>query len=62
MSQLLSLAAPVQASSDGGLTIHEILASMPSDPLSLFVIALLAVSAVLIFWAGRPRGKGGRPA
>ncbi|MDH3271146.1 MAG: hypothetical protein OEN56_07440 [Gemmatimonadota bacterium] len=62
MSMLqLAVAAQVGSQSDG-LTLHEVVASLPRDPASLFVIALLTGGLVLVLWSGRPRGKGGRQA
>ena len=37
--------------------------SLPTDPASIFVLLLFVVSVVLVLWfGGRPRGKGGKPA
>ncbi len=58
----LALAA-IQSSRNDGLTFGEILADLPADPASIFVIALFLGSITLVLWAGRPRGgRGGHPA
>ena len=37
--------------------------SLPTDPASIFVLLLFVVSVALVLWfGGRPRGKGGKPA
>jgi hypothetical protein len=56
----LSLIA-LQSTGDG-LTLRDLLDSLPTDPASVFTIALLVGSALLVLWAGRPKGKGGRQA
>lgn len=43
-----------------GLTLEEILQGIPTDPLSIFVYLLLAVSAWLVWLGSRPR-KGPPP-
>lgn len=59
MSTPTNVAAVAQSTSDDGLTIAEIIADLPTDPASIFVVLLLMASGALVLWAGRPRGKGG---
>ena len=59
MSTLITVAAVAQSSADDGLTIGEIIADLPTDPASIFVVLFLMASVALVLWAGRPRGKGG---
>ena len=63
-THLAALAAPAAAqAADDGLSFGEILADLPTDPASIFTLALLIGSLALVLWFGRPRGgKGGRPA
>lgn len=42
---------------DDGLTFREVLANIPTDPASVFVYLLLAVSLGVIAWSNRPRRK-----
>ncbi len=57
----LAVAAQLGPQNDG-LTLHEVVVSLPHDPASLFTLALLTGCFVFVLWSGRPRGKGGRPA
>lgn len=52
----------MQSSTDGGLTLREVVADLPTDPASLFAIALFAAAVVFVLWSGRSGGHGGRPA
>lgn len=61
MFTVLGIAVALQAA-DNGLTIAEVIADLPKDPASIFAICLLLGSMALVLWAGRPKGKGGRPA
>lgn len=45
---------------DDGLTFAEVIANIPTDPMSVFVYCLLLVAVVWIAWENRPR-RGGRP-
>lgn len=45
-----------------GLTFREVLANVPTDPASVFVYLLLAVSLGVIAWSNRPRRRRGRQA
>ncbi len=59
----VSLATLVQLPEREGLTLHEVVADLPHDPASLFVIALLVGCTVWVLWTGRSRGgRGGHPA
>ncbi|MDH3205492.1 MAG: hypothetical protein OEO79_02715 [Gemmatimonadota bacterium] len=60
MSTSIMLVAQVPPTTGVAQALHRIVQALPTDPASLFVIALLVGSAVLVLWAGRP--KGGRPA
>jgi hypothetical protein len=60
MRTTLWLLAP--QSTDDGLTFHEILSGIPTDPASIVTLVLLLGAGVIVLWTGRPRGKGGRPA
>lgn len=63
LMQATSVATLVQLSEREGITFHKVVADLPHDPASLFVIALMFVCTALILWTGRSRdGKGGRPA
>jgi hypothetical protein len=62
MRTALPFIPAIQTASDDGLTLRNILGALPTDPASIFVILLLAGSLALVLWAGRPKGKGGRPA
>lgn len=42
---------------DEGLTFREVLANVPTDPASVFVYLLVAVSLGVIAWSNRPRRK-----
>lgn len=42
---------------DEGLTFREVLANIPTDPASVFVYLLVAVSLGVIAWSNRPRRK-----
>jgi hypothetical protein len=43
---------------DDGLTLSEILSSLPLDAASVFVLALTTVAIAAVIWYGRPRGGG----
>jgi hypothetical protein len=59
MSTYFSLAAPAQSSGDG-LTIGEIVSSIPVDPASLFTLLLLVGCVGAVLWFGsRSNDKGG---
>lgn len=62
MFAALGIANALQMGTDDGLTFREVLADLPSDPASIFAIVFALASVALVLWAGRPRGKGGRPA
>jgi hypothetical protein len=52
-----------QSAPEGGLSLTELLAALPTDPASIFALLLFAGSVALVIWFGRPRGgKGGKPA
>ena len=40
-----------------GLTFHEVIQNIPTDPASVFVYLLLAGSGVLIWMGSRKKGK-----
>ncbi len=61
MLTLVSLVAAAQ-SVDGGLTFREVVADLPTDPASVFVVLLLLGCTALVVWSGRGKGKGGTPA
>jgi hypothetical protein len=60
MSTLLGLLAQV-GSADEGLTFSELIDSLPTDPASIFVLVVTGFAVAVVFWTGRPRGKGGGP-
>jgi hypothetical protein len=62
MPWISTLTPVMQLGSGEGLTFQDIVASLPTDPVSLFVLAMVAGLVVLVLWTGRPRGKGGPPA
>jgi len=52
-----------QSASDEGLTLREIIDSLPTDPVSVFTLVFVLSCLGLVLWyGGRPGGKGGRPA
>jgi hypothetical protein len=53
------VAVPLQ-SSDDGLTAAEILAAVPHDAAAIVVYTLVAACVVLVWWAHRHAGVGGR--
>lgn len=63
ITSVIALGALVQASEGEGLTLHEIVSALPTDPAAIFTIVLFLSCTALVIWAGgKPRGKGGRPA
>lgn len=60
MSTLLGIMAQV-GSADEGLTFSELIDSLPTDPASIFVLALTVFVVAAVFWAGRPGRTGGKP-
>ncbi|MDH5589590.1 MAG: hypothetical protein OEZ65_08775 [Gemmatimonadota bacterium] len=58
MLSILSLAA--QSTEAKGL-LRAILHSFPTDPATLFVLALSVVAVIAIMVVGRDQGKGGTP-
>jgi hypothetical protein len=57
---LVSVAqVPSSASTDDGLTLAEIIQSLPVDPGSLFALLLLAVFVGGVVWFGTRGGSGG---
>lgn len=55
----LASAATLQSTADEGLTLSEVLDSIPTDPASIFTILLLVGSVGLVVWFGRPKGGKG---
>ena len=51
--------AVAQSSVDDGLTLREVVESLPSDPASIFVLLLLSASVAFVAWSGRGRKGGG---
>lgn len=49
----------IQTTVDGGLTLGEVVDSLPSDPASLFVLLVLTASVILVVWTGGGRKGGG---
>ncbi len=45
--------------SDDGLTWAELAADLPTDPASVFTLALLVFCMTLVIWAGRNKPGGG---
>jgi len=57
---LVSVAqVPSSASTDDGLTLAEIIQSLPVDPGSLFALLLLAAFVGGVVWFGTREGSGG---
>lgn len=50
------------SATEDGLTLREVVADLPSDPASLFTIALFLGAVIFVLWSGRSGGQGGRPA
>lgn len=48
----------VQAAADEGLTLHEIVASVPHDAAAVVVYTLVGASLWLIWWGNRHSGPG----
>jgi hypothetical protein len=55
----IPILAAFQSRADDGLSVGEILGSIPTDPVTVFTILLLASCLVLVLWAGRRKGDGG---
>ena len=55
-----SVAASAQ---EEGLTLSEVVDSLPTDPASLFTVGLMVVFFGMVLWVGRggPKGRGGTP-
>lgn len=47
----------IQAAADEGLTLHEIVASVPHDAAAAVVYTLVGASAWLIWWGNRHSGR-----
>lgn len=60
MSTLLGIMAQV-GSADEGLTFSELIDSLPTDPASIFVLALTALAVAVVIWTGRSGRGGTRP-
>jgi hypothetical protein len=61
MNTLLFLSALLQ-SADDGLTVNEVVESLPRDPASIFALLLVVGTAGAVMWFGRPKGGGGTTA
>ena len=48
----------VQSSTDDGLTFHEVVDQIPTDPVTIFTLLLVFGSVTLVLWAGRNKGGG----
>jgi hypothetical protein len=55
MYALVSLVLPVQSATEDGLTLHEIVSNLPTDPASLAVVLLVTFSIALVAWSGRSK-------
>jgi hypothetical protein len=60
MNTFYFLSALLQ-STDDGLSVTEIIGSMPHDPASIFALLLIVGLAGAVMWYGRPKGGGTRP-
>jgi len=59
MNTLFAFAAQIHGLDDG-LAPSVAMASLPTDPASLFVLLLAVVAVGAVIWFGRPNGKGGK--
>jgi len=57
MTMIYSVLAQASAAEEGAST-RSLLDSIPTDPASLFALALTVGSIGLVIWFGRDRGKG----
>jgi hypothetical protein len=62
MYTLAFVSAALQSTTDDGLHLGDLFDSLPTDPVSLAVLGMLAASVALVLWAGRGKGKGGKAA
>jgi hypothetical protein len=56
LAALASTVAQDQATPPHG---HNLLAALPTDPVSIITVLLLLGSFVLVLWYGRPKGGNG---
>ncbi|MEX2465559.1 MAG: hypothetical protein WD995_01530 [Gemmatimonadota bacterium] len=55
MNTLFFVSALIQSSNEG-FSLGDVLASLPTDPASLFALLLIVGVAGAVMWFGRPKG------